>query len=519
MQNKNRLILVLLLYFVMNIMVFSIDIIWLCGWTEDNAYGWIKDAYKTEGYYQYKDASGVTKTVYSYEDLLLDSNGVNDITGPIVANGGKINNILDITTDATNDSLIKQGDDINSQIEQKNIKNDPKILIGHSQGGLKGFAYMNQHDKNNVKAIISVGTPWKGAHIINKTDAIAGYRDNVIAEYELTKALYDKVKDKSIMKTFGVSDPFAEIDIAGEFTGGIWDLFLNEDDGTGKTIIGLDSAQSMNPEGDYIKNTVQNIEVTHQTRLDYSAMKRFIANYSIAKYGGHTSHFFQYQSFISKCTNEELVDHFKENGFDLIYIQEDVEEWNGKKSIPDHIKIGSIIGIHSDIWTGIAQSQKAGLYERELVGTKIKYDQYGPHEIPIYESTGYVAELDYAVNGLTKLKNFSLFNRPTEKKLLSLRSSVKRLRSLIQLENIQKRYDEWVGSKEHDGLIASFSQEMTPNLGGSWIGGDEYNSNIRMDVYHISMDINDDRTKEEMQNDKVREQLTKWIAIVEEGER
>jgi elongation factor P hydroxylase len=60
---------------------------------------------------------------------------------------------------------------------------------------------------------------------------------------------------------------------------------------------------------------------------------------------------------------------------------------------------------------------------------------------------------------------------------------------------------------------------MTPNLGGSWIDETKENSNIRMDVYHISMDINDDRTKEEMQNIEVREQLTKWIAKIEAGER
>ena len=364
-ENKNNLIIIAIIYLLMNNIVFSSDVIWFCGWMVDNPYGWIKGSYREADKYTYMDIDGTTKSAIGYNVLLKNSNGVNDITDPILEHGIKINNILDITSDATNDNLIEQARDINSQIEKKNIKNNPKILVGHSQGGLKAFAYMSEHDKENVKGIISVGTPWKGAHIIKNKNAIIEYRDEVIERYDELEKYYDRIKNRSFVKAFNKSDPFENINIKNEFTGGIWSMLLPSENSKIKAPIDLESAQSMNPEGDYIIQNVQNIVEKKYSKLDYNAMKRFTTTYFMAKYG-YTPKFFNNQSFISTCTNEELLDYFKKHGLNPIYISEIGEEWNGKKSIPSHVKIGSIIGIHSDIWSGVAQSQKAGIFEREI---------------------------------------------------------------------------------------------------------------------------------------------------------
>jgi hypothetical protein len=52
----------------------------------------------------------------------------------------------------------------NSITNRKNL-----ILIGHSMGGLVARAIENQHP-NNVKGIITIGTPHEGAAILNKID-------------------------------------------------------------------------------------------------------------------------------------------------------------------------------------------------------------------------------------------------------------------------------------------------------------------------------------------------------------
>lgn len=516
MKNK-KILLIAFLFLFINFLCLSVEIIWLGGWTENFPFRWIQGGFSDGVDFYYTDSQGRRRIASNYSILLNNSLLVNDITDPIIAKGAKINNILDIYTDATNDSLIKQGIDINTQINAKQIKNSPKIFVGHSQGGLKAFSYMDGHDKNNVKAIISVGTPWKGAHVVKNKEAIKKYRNEVLEIYDDIDRYYNRVKNFFIIKTFGQGLPVTRKEVEDEFTGGIWDLLLPSSKNNNKPPIELDSAQSMHPRGNYILDKVQNTKYYDFATYDYTAMKNFTTEYFISKYG-YTQPFFENQQFISNCTNAQLVEYFKKNNFELILQFDEKEVWNGKKSIPSNVKIGSIIGIHNDIWTGTAQSKKAGIYERKYIGTTTHYNQYGPYEVANYSSTGFVAQLNKADSDLDMAimaTGLSVFSAWQIEDLRKLQLKVKKMRNHIKLNNIQKRVNTWINSDDHDGLIATFSQQMTPNLGGTWINKTADYSNVRIDVYHAAMDINDDRTKEEPQNLAVRKQIREWIKVLE----
>ena len=70
-------------------------------------------------------------------------------------------------------SIEEQADKAYQEIKEKLGKNKKMVIIGHSQGGLRGFALAKNHAKKlsneakiDIKKLITIGTPWKGAPVI-----------------------------------------------------------------------------------------------------------------------------------------------------------------------------------------------------------------------------------------------------------------------------------------------------------------------------------------------------------------
>lgn len=65
--------------------------------------------------------------------------------------------------------IDEQAKAVFSKLQKSGItKEDRLVLIGHSQGGLRAHALLKQFGKSlNIKGLVSIGTPWKGAPVIN----------------------------------------------------------------------------------------------------------------------------------------------------------------------------------------------------------------------------------------------------------------------------------------------------------------------------------------------------------------
>ena len=71
-------------------------------------------------------------------------------------------------------SLERQADEIFKILGDNGIKNRDKIvIIGHSQGGLRGYALYKKYNKDlNILGLFSLCSPWKGAGILDKIPSI-----------------------------------------------------------------------------------------------------------------------------------------------------------------------------------------------------------------------------------------------------------------------------------------------------------------------------------------------------------
>lgn len=73
-------------------------------------------------------------------------------------------------------SIKKQGQEVADYILDNYTKEVPIVLIGHSQGGIRAYCAAQALVKKNIKVacVISIGTPWEGAPILDSTESKLG---------------------------------------------------------------------------------------------------------------------------------------------------------------------------------------------------------------------------------------------------------------------------------------------------------------------------------------------------------
>ena len=117
-----------------------------------------------------KSSKGIIKpSVVLLHGLGEDSKSFDFMKDELTKAKDVVNKVYAIETDKTyENSISEQADALFDEIKKQKLTKQPILLIGHSQGGLRGYELIRRHGKDlNILALVTIGTPWEGALVLN----------------------------------------------------------------------------------------------------------------------------------------------------------------------------------------------------------------------------------------------------------------------------------------------------------------------------------------------------------------
>jgi hypothetical protein len=333
------------------------------------------------------------------------------------------------------ETIYKSIPDQAKDIYYMNINSTPKILIGHSQGGLRALAYAKDYGiKNNVKAVFTIGSPISGANIVSNLSKIQNY----------TKRLADGAY--SATETFGKErDQFKSFESKMRLMGKEYK----------EAIEGKTGTQDMAPESDFL---------TKYTGAPGKKIYIVIEKMPASKYN----------SSMGKVIKVDYSSYGGEPGLTVerVYTQYVA---TGEKALPENIRVGAIQGGYNNAYNGVLAEKMAfkidGGFAFALLGmSDLKAVRQYMNTVAVTNKT---KALGYEVTGI-----FSKKQRRKRDRHYELKRMAESMAGLLSEGDLNNMWSDIVGSKEHDCLIPVESQKIparadgTPRTGGTWIDGD-----------------------------------------------
>ncbi|CDG49510.1 esterase/lipase family protein [Cardinium endosymbiont of Bemisia tabaci] len=148
--------------------------------------------------YDFATMEVVLKEEFPHATILASTSLNKDSTGK----GGLMSFVSPTTSRCITDQAKSVYEEIKAKLPGRHI-----VIVGHSQGGLRGFALIKNHvadlkgEDIHINHLITIGTPWKGAPVMEHMKNIKQFQEK-FNEIESTLDRVEKNYAKAVIKYF-----------------------------------------------------------------------------------------------------------------------------------------------------------------------------------------------------------------------------------------------------------------------------------------------------------------------------